>query len=346
MLPRQPEQAYNRLLNLLMNSDIDENPTHDEGVTMLINRLRKNQRLLGKWARQQNIECFRVYDRDLPEYAFAIDCYGEYVQMAEYQAPSEINESKVSTRREQAIAAVQEVFGLARENIILKSRERKRGTQQYEAQDQSKSFFAVNEGPARLWINLKDYLDTGLFLDHRPIRQFIRENAKGKRFLNLFCYTASASVQAALGGATSTLSIDLSNTYLDWARRNFLLNKIGGKNHRLKKADCVDYLSSKYEKFDLIFLDPPTFSNSKSSSNVLDIQKDHGTLIHNAMNKLERDGLLIFSTNKLNFKLGSESLKMFGIRDYTKSSLGKDFQRQKKIHQTWLISHKWSPPTY
>ena len=329
-----------------MNSDIDENPTHDEGVTMLINRLRKNQRLLGKWARQQNIECFRVYDRDLPEYAFAIDCYGEYVQMAEYQAPSEINESKVSTRREQAIAAVQEVFGLARENIILKSRERKRGTQQYEAQDQSKSFFAVNEGPARLWINLKDYLDTGLFLDHRPIRQFIRENAKGKRFLNLFCYTASASVQAALGGATSTLSIDLSNTYLDWARRNFLLNKIGGKNHRLKKADCVDYLSSKYEKFDLIFLDPPTFSNSKSSSNVLDIQKDHGTLIHNAMNKLERDGLLIFSTNKLNFKLGSESLKMFGIRDYTKSSLGKDFQRQKKIHQTWLISHKWSPPTY
>ena len=153
-------------------------------------------------------------------------------------------------------------------------------------------------------------------------------------------------MQAALGGATSTLSIDLSNTYLDWARRNFLLNKVGGKNHRLKKADCVDYLSSKYEKFDLIFLDPPTFSNSKSSSNVLDIQKDHGTLIDNAMNKLERDGLLIFSTNKLNFKLASESLKMFEILDYTKSSLGKDFQRQKKIHQTWLISHKWSPPTY
>jgi 23S rRNA (guanine2445-N2)-methyltransferase / 23S rRNA (guanine2069-N7)-methyltransferase len=152
-------------------------------------------------------------------------------------------------------------------------------------------------------------------------------------------------VQAALGGATSTLSIDLSNTYLDWARRNFLLNKIGGKNHRLKKADCIDYLSSKYEKFDLIFLDPPTFSNSKSSSNVLDVQKDHGMLIRNAMNKLERDGLLIFSTNKLNFKLDSESLKKFEIRDYTKSSLGKDFQRR-KIHQTWLISHKWSPPTY
>ena len=328
-----------------MNPDINENPMQDEGMTMLINRLRKNQRILGKWARHQNIECFRVYDRDLPEYAFAIDCYGEYVQMAEYQAPSEISDEKVSTRREQAIAAVQEVFGLPREHIALKSRERQRGTQQYEAQDRSKEFFVVNEGPARFWINLKDYLDTGLFLDHRPIRQFIRENAKGKSFLNLFCYTASASVQAALGGATSTLSIDLSNTYLDWARRNFLLNKIGGKNHRLKKADCIDYLSSKYEKFDLIFLDPPTFSNSKSSSNVLDVQKDHGTLIRNAMNKLERDGLLIFSTNKLNFKLDSESLKKFEIRDYTKSSLDKDFQRR-KIHQTWLISHKWSPPTY
>ena len=213
-----------------MNSDIDENSIQGEGVTMLINRLRKNQRLLGKWARQQNIECFRVYDRDLPEYAFAIDCYGDYVQMAEYQAPSEIDRGK-SEREARAghRGRPRSATGIARENIVLKSRERQRGAQQYEAQDQSKSFFVVNEGPARLWINLKDYLDTGLFLDHRPIRQFIRENAKGKRFLNLFCYTGSASVQAALGGATSTLSIDLSNTYLDWARRNFLLNKIGGK---------------------------------------------------------------------------------------------------------------------
>lgn len=329
-----------------MNSDIDKDSMPEEGMAMLVNRLRKNQRVLGKWARQQNIECFRLYDRDLPEYAFAIDCYGEFVQMAEYQAPSEIEEAKVSARREQAIAAVQEVLAIPRESIVLKSRERQRGSQQYEVQDQSKSFFVVNEGPARFWINLKDYLDTGLFLDHRPIRQFIRENAAGKSFLNLFCYTGSASVQAALGGATSTLSIDLSNTYLDWARRNFLLNKIGGKTHRLKKADCIDYLSSKYEKFDLIFLDPPTFSNSKSSSNVLDIQKDHSSLICNAMNKLEKDGVLIFSTNKLNFKLDSESLKRFEIRDYTRSSLGKDFQRQKKIHQTWLLSHKWSPTTY
>ncbi len=196
----------------------------------------------------------------------------------------------------------------------------------------------MSEGPALFWINLKDYLDTGLFLDHRPIRQFIRENAAGKRFLNLFCYTASASVQAALGGASSTLSIDLSNTYLDWARRNFLLNKMGGKNHRLKKADCIDYLDSKYEKFDMIFLDPPTFSNSKSTANVLDIQRDHVALIRKAMKKLESGGLLIFSTNKLNFKLDEEVSKKYEIRDYTAASLGRDFQRQKKIHQTWLIT--------
>lgn len=311
----------------------------DDGAAMLANRLRKNQRVIGKWARQQGIECYRLYDRDLPEYAFAIDIYGEHVQMAEYQAPASIDADKVAARRKQAVAAVHEVLDVAPGRVVLKSRERQRGKQQYETQDNSQSFFTVSEGPAQFWINLKDYLDTGLFLDHRPMRQFIRENAAGKRFLNLFCYTASASVQAALGGATSTLSIDLSNTYLDWARRNFLLNKFGGKNHRLKKADCIDYLSSKYEKFDLIFLDPPTFSNSKSTSNVLDVQRDHGQLIENAMNKLERGGLLIFSTNKLNFKLDAKNLSSFEIRDYTAASLDRDFQRQKKIHQTWLISH-------
>ncbi len=320
-----------------MNSETNGNFPADNGAEMLVNRLRKNQRVLGKWARQQDIQCYRLYDRDLPEYAFAIDCYGEYVQMAEYQAPASIDEEKVAARREQAITAVQEVLGIARDHIELKSRERQRGKQQYQSQAQSQSFFEVSEGPARFWINLRDYLDTGLFLDHRPIRQFIRENAAGKRFLNLFCYTASASVQAALGGASSTLSIDLSNTYLDWARRNFLLNKLGGKNHRLKKADCIDYLNSKYEKFDMIFLDPPTFSNSKSTSNVLDIQRDHVALIGKAMKKLETGGLLIFSTNKLNFKLDDEVLRKYKIRDYTAASLGKDFQRQKKIHQTWLI---------
>lgn len=326
-----------------MNSEKETDPAANDGTAMLCNRLRKNLRVLGKWARQQNIECYRLYDRDLPEYAFAIDIYGKRVQMAEYQAPASIDETKVAARREQAVAAVQEVLGIEPEHIVLKSRERQRGKQQYEAQDQAHAFFTVEEGPASFWINLEDYLDTGLFLDHRPIRQFIRENASGKRFLNLFCYTATASVQAALGGASSTLSIDLSNTYLDWARKNYLLNKMGGKSHRLKKADCIEYLDSKYEKFDLIFLDPPTFSNSKSTSNVLDIQRDHLSLIRKAMKKLESGGLLIFSTNKLGFKLDAEVLRKYEVQDYTTASLGKDFQRQKKIHQTWLIRHSQHP---
>ena len=321
----------------------DQSP--DDSSIQLQNRLRKNLRKLDKWARQQNIECYRLYDADLPEYAFAIDRYGPYVHMAEYQAPASIPQNKVVARREQALQAVQEVLDIPAESIILKSRERQRGKQQYQVQNSSNAFFVCNEGPAQLWINLKDYLDTGLFLDHRPIRQFIRENAAGKRFLNLFCYTASASVQAALGGAKSSLSIDLSNTYLDWARKNFALNKLGGNRHQLKRADCISWLESnsgrkaKREKFDLIFLDPPTFSNSKNTESILDIQRDHVSLIINAMLILERDGLLIFSTNKRNFKLDPVLIEKYKVRDYSNVSLGKDFQRPKKIHQSWLIEH-------
>lgn len=320
--------------------NIEQSP--DSNATMLENRLRKNLRKLSKWARQQNIQCYRLYDGDLPEYAFAIDCYGPYVHMAEYQAPASIEQSKVIARREQAMLAVQNVLGIGAESIVLKSRERQRGKQQYQVQNTSNAFFVTSEGPAQFWINLKDYLDTGLFIDHRPIRQFIRENAAGKRFLNLFCYTATASVHAALGGAESSLSIDMSNTYLDWGRKNFLLNKISGSKHRLKRADCISWLEShveEHEQFDLIFLDPPTFSNSKKTDNVLDIQRDHVSLITNTMRKLERNGLLIFSTNKRNFKLDPVLLEKYKIRDYSNASLGKDFQRQKKIHQSWLISH-------
>jgi len=310
----------------------------DAPTQMLANRLQKNLKTIGKWARQQGISCYRLYDADLPEYAFAIDLYGEQVHMAEYQAPSSIPQEKVETRRHQAKNAVQHVLEIPTESIILKTRERQKGKQQYQVQDRSQDFFKVREGSAELWINLHDYLDTGLFLDHRPIRKFIFENAKGKSFLNLFCYTATASVHAALGGAESSLSIDLSNTYLDWARRNYSLNGIGGQSHKLKRGDCIEYLENNGDKFDLIFLDPPTFSNSKRTDNVLDIQRDHVSLIKNAVNKLNKDGLLIFSTNKRNFKMDTEELGKLLIKDYTHASLDKDFQRSKKIHQAWLIS--------
>lgn len=310
-----------------------------DGYQMLVNRLRKNLRNVGKWARQRGIQCYRLYDADLPEYAFAIDVYGDKVSMAEYQAPAQIPAARVQERQAQALAAVAEVMQIPAAQIYLKTRQRQRGKNQYEVLDQSREFFVVEEGAARLWVNLRDYLDTGLFLDHRPIRRYIFEHSRDQRFLNLFCYTGSATVQAALGGAKSTLSIDLSNTYLDWARKNFGLNGLGGSQHRLKREDCIEYLQSSAAKFDLIFLDPPTFSNSKSSEHVLDIQRDHAALIRKAMKKLESGGLLIFSTNLRNFKLDSDIGVNFAVQDFTRQSIDKDFERSKKIHQTWLIRH-------
>ena len=322
------------------NNPVKATAAHaDDGHVMLANRLRKNLRNISKWARQRDIQCYRLYDNDLPEYAFAIDVYGDKVSMAEYQAPAQIPAAKVQERQQQALRAVSEVLQIGPDSIYLKTRQRQRGKSQYEAQDQSREFFVVREGEAKLWVNLRDYLDTGLFLDHRPIRRYIFENCRDKRFLNLFCYTASATVQAALGGAKSTLSIDLSNTYLDWARKNFGLNGFGGSQHRLKREDCIEYLQSNTAMFDLIFLDPPTFSNSKSSEHVLDIQRDHLTLIKNAMKKLEPGGLLIFSTNLRNFKLDEGLKSRFAVQDFTRQSIDKDFERSKKIHQTWLIRH-------
>ena len=318
-------------------------PDLDEATVMLANRLRKNRRSIGKWARQQNLQCYRLYDADLPEYAFAIDCYDRFVHMQEYQPPAFIDEAKVSLRRAQARAAVQQALDISPDRIVMKTRQRQRGKQQYQAlsayRDKHRQDFVVREGEARFLVNLHDYLDTGLFLDHRPMRRYIYENARNKRFLNLFCYTATASVHAALGGAASSLSIDLSNTYLDWARKNYSLNGIGGKQHRLKRGDCIAYLESGREVFDLIFLDPPTFSNSKSTDNILDIQRDHVALIKNAMKRLDKNGVLIFSANKRNFKLEDAVSASYEVRDYTRASLDKDFQRGRKIHQTWLLRH-------
>lgn len=323
----------------------------DEATEMLLNRLRKNQRSIGKWARQLGHDCFRLYDADIPEFAFAIDLYGSsdglQVHLQEYQAPKSIPEEKVALRRNQAIAAVEKCLQLPSDAVILKTRQRQRGKDQYTVQQRSNHYFVVSEGKAKFWVNLRDYLDTGLFLDHRPMRNFLFQQAKGKRVLNLFCYTASASVQAALGGAESTTSIDLSNTYLDWARRNFSLNGIGGKQHRLQQKDCMAYLenaASPYKKsdggqFDLIFLDPPTFSNSKKTPNVLDIQRDHSKLIHQAMALLSRDGLLLFSTNKRKFRLDADLSQRFQCYDYSRNSIDRDFQRNSHIHQVWKISH-------
>jgi 23S rRNA (guanine2445-N2)-methyltransferase / 23S rRNA (guanine2069-N7)-methyltransferase len=312
------------------------------GAQMFANRLRKNRKRLQPWLRQQQLECYRLYDADMPEYAVAIDCYGERVHVAEYLAPTSVDEAAAEQRLGEVMAAIPVALGTEPRHIALKQRKRQRGSAQYDKFAERGEFIEVREGAARLLVNLTAYLDTGMFLDHRPVRLRIAELARGKRFLNLFCYTATASVHAALGGAHSTTSVDLSQTYLDWARRNLALNGLSEARNHLLRADCRRWLAECRQQFDLILLDPPTFSNSKKMPDTLDIQRDHIDLIQRAMHLLNRDGLLIFSTNRRRFELDPLLAKQFAVEEMTRWSLDRDFERSTHIHQCWFI--RWREP--
>ncbi|MEZ5526959.1 MAG: bifunctional 23S rRNA (guanine(2069)-N(7))-methyltransferase RlmK/23S rRNA (guanine(2445)-N(2))-methyltransferase RlmL [Gammaproteobacteria bacterium] len=315
--------------------------TLDPGTQMFANRLRKNLRSLGRWATQQGLECYRLYDADMPEYAFAIDCYGDRIHMQEYRAPASVSEEDAAQRRRQAYEALclvmQESRQIPPSHITLKVRERQKGKEQYRPSEKAGEDFEVGEGKARFIVNLERYLDTGLFLDHRPIRQWIHEHSQGCRFLNLFCYTASATVQAVLGGATSSTSVDLSRTYLQWSARNFALNGVDPYQHKLLQSDCLEFLQGCRQEFDLIFLDPPTFSNSKSTENVLDIQRDHVRYIELCMARLAPGGLLIFSNNHRRFRLDASVAEHYQVEDRTAASIDRDFARNTRIHRTWFI---------
>ena len=307
---------------------------------MFGNRLKKNLKTLGKWARQQGIECYRVYDADMPEFAVAVDLYGDRVHVQEYAPPSSVSEEKAEARLQDVMAALPQVLGVAPEHIALKQRQRQSGKQQYQRMAQQGEFFEVREGQVRLLVNLTDYLDTGLFLDHRPMRLRIAAEAKGKRFLNLFCYTATATVHAAAAGARSTTSVDLSNTYLDWARRNLSLNGLSDL-HRLERADVMAWLeSARGQQFDLIFIDPPTFSNSKKLEGVFDVQRDHPRLLELAMKLLAPGGVLYFSNNFRRFRMDPAVEARYLVEDISAQTLDRDFQRNSRIHRTWQISNR------
>jgi 23S rRNA (guanine2445-N2)-methyltransferase / 23S rRNA (guanine2069-N7)-methyltransferase len=315
----------------------------DPGAQMLANRLRKNLKSIGRWAQKQGHMCYRLYDADMPEYSFAIDCYGSHVHMQEYKAPATVSEEDSAQRRRQAYQALCQVMAkelqIPAAKIVLKVRERQRGSEQYRPTQKAGEDVEVREGAARFIVNLERYLDTGLFLDHRPIRHWIGEHASGVRFLNLFCYTATATVHAALGGATHSTSVDMSRTYLNWAARNFDINGMDKRQHTLVQQDCMKFLEDCDEQFDLIFLDPPTFSNSKNTENVLDIQRDHASLVDQCMRLLPADGLLIFSNNLRRFRLDDALGERYRVQDCTPASLDKDFERNSRIHQTWFIRH-------
>ncbi|PLX84634.1 MAG: bifunctional 23S rRNA (guanine(2069)-N(7))-methyltransferase RlmK/23S rRNA (guanine(2445)-N(2))-methyltransferase RlmL [Desulfuromonas sp.] len=309
-----------------------------EGALMFANRLRKNMRHLGRWARRNAISCYRLYDADLPEYAVAVDLYGEWVHVQEYEAPNTVDPEKARTRLKEVMAVLPEILNVPQEQVFLKVRRRQKGRAQYVKLDGQSRFHEVREGECRFLVNLADYLDTGLFLDHRPMRFKIGEMARGKRFLNLFAYTGTATVHAALGGAASTTSVDLSATYLDWARRNLALNGLDDSRHELVQADCLSWLEKESRRFDLIFLDPPTFSNSKRMEGDFDVQRDHVALLEAAARLLAPGGELFFSTNNRGFRLDPGGFSRFNIEDISSQTIPQDFQRNPRIHRCWRVS--------
>lgn len=305
------------------------------------NRLRKNQKKLVKWAKQQGVDCYRLYDADLPEYNVAVDIYGDKVVIQEYAPPKTVDERKARQRLFDVITATMNVLELTSNQLVLKTRQRQKGKQQYEKLAQKDDFFLVNEYNAKLLVNLTDYLDTGLFLDHRIARRMLGEMSRGKDFLNLFCYTGTATVHAGLGGAKSTTSVDMSRTYLEWAEKNLQANQLTGRQHRLMQADCLNWLANTDEQFDLIFIDPPTFSNSKRMDGTFDVQRDHVQLITHLKRMLRRGGTVMFSNNKRGFKMDLEALTELGLKaqEITAKTLSEDFARNRQIHNCWLISH-------
>jgi len=313
---------------------------NSERATMFANRLKKNFKNLGKWSKKNDIECYRVYDADMPEFSLAVDIYGDWVHVQEYAAPASIDEKSARERLDEALSVLPEVLSVSPDHVVVKQRRRQKGVSQYEKHDQKAQRIVVEESGCKLYVNLIDYIDTGLFLDHRLVRGSIQQQASGKRFLNLFCYTAAATIHAVRGGAVETVSVDMSNTYLDWGKENLKLNGFSQSGHQFIQADCMRWLDTAKEKFDLIFLDPPTFSNSKRMEGVLDIQRDHVALIEKSMNLLKKGGLLIFSNNLRRFKLDEDALSSFDIKDVSRSTIDKDFERNTKIHQCWHIKYK------
>ncbi|AXQ28457.1 bifunctional 23S rRNA (guanine(2069)-N(7))-methyltransferase RlmK/23S rRNA (guanine(2445)-N(2))-methyltransferase RlmL [Solimonas sp. K1W22B-7] len=360
-----------KLLNFDINP-VSANPP-PRGGEEYANRLQKNLKHLGKWAKRTGVSCYRVYDADLPDYAIAVDLYEAdeqlHVHVQEYTAPKTIDPVKAEIRLREALAHTSEILEVPASRIHFKMRRSQKGTAQYEKHDEIGHFLEIDEYGCKLRVNFEDYLDTGVFLDHRPIRKRIQLESARKRFLNLFCYTGAATVHAALGGATESVSVDLSNTYLDWAAENLRLNGFDSQQsgtlrdrrdqihrsagsggpwrtkqqapHELVRADCMQWLkiaaTKPGERYDLIFCDPPTFSNSKKMEGILDVQRDHVEMIQGCAALLAPGGVLYFSTNRRGFKLDEALLEGLQIKDITAQTLDEDFKRPPPAHRCWQI---------
>ncbi|MEO8017869.1 MAG: bifunctional 23S rRNA (guanine(2069)-N(7))-methyltransferase RlmK/23S rRNA (guanine(2445)-N(2))-methyltransferase RlmL [Pseudomonadota bacterium] len=335
-----------QMLHTGASARIDESLAQTPGSQMFGNRIAKNIKQLKNWVKREGVTCYRLYDADMPEYSFAIDRYAEsdgeqvWLYVQEYAAPKTIEPEAVQRRRNEALAALPAATGIPVERIHLRQRRRVVRGEQYEKLGNNADFKLVEEGGLRFWVNFSDYLDTGLFLDHRITRQRLRADAARRRFLNLFAYTGSATVYAAAGDARATTTIDMSATYLDWARNNLAANNFSGPNHEFIQDDCISWLKAAVDQrrvYDLIFLDPPTFSNSKRMEDILDVQRDHASLIDSCMALLAAGGKLVFSTNAQKFKLDGMLGERYKVTDISRATLPEDFKRNPRIHQCYEL---------
>ncbi|KYG68670.1 hypothetical protein AZI87_05395 [Bdellovibrio bacteriovorus] len=306
-------------------------------MDMIKNRLEKNYKKLKSWADRNKIEAFRLYDRDIPEYPFIVDIYKDFYVIYD---KSDAVRDKDKNHLPHVTEALKALFKSDDEHMVIKKRERQEGLKQYEKLSEKSQTFMVQESQAVLKVNLYDYLDTGLFLDHRPMRQKVFKTAKDKKFLNLFCYTGSVSVFAALAGARTT-SVDMSQTYLRWAQENFSLNKLNPEDHTFVNADVLEWLrlNQNNPMYDMIFLDPPTFSNSKKMEDTFEVERDQDFLVNACMSLLLPGGVLYFSNNKRKFKLSEQIQAKYTVKDLTEESIPQDFH-DKKIHNCFEIKHK------
>ena len=316
-------------MNVEDESKIGSNLPMVNKLVMFENRLLKVYKHNSKHAKRLNISCWRVYDHDLPEFPFCIELYEDKIYLAEYLRRHGMSDEEHEAWLEECVTVISRLLNIKDENIFIRQRKRKshRGDQ-YEKVDEQKKFFTVEENGLKFLINLTDYLDTGLFLDHRITRQMVREQCNGKRVLNLFAYTGSFSVYAAAGNAASVTTVDLSKTYLGWAEDNFVINHFKETNkYHFIHADVKEYLKTlQPDSFDLCIIDPPTFSNSKRMKDFLDIQRDHPELLNDVLHAMIKGGKIFFSTNYSKFILEADKINASTIKDITKATTSFDFE--------------------
>lgn len=336
-----------RMARSLMNKEIQislpEIVSGEDKTSPLVNRIRKNYRHLRKWAKRSATDCFRIYDREIREYPLAIDFYsGRFC----VQYFSRISDGSTPPNElvEEIEKALHAIFGDGCGTIYWRTRAKTKETRQYEKISESKDFFTVLEYGVKFKVNLQDYLDTGLFLDHRETRRYVASISKGKRVLNLFAYTCSFSVHAAMAGALFTKSVDMSNTYTEWGKDNFRLNDLSLKNHDIIRADCLKFLDEEIgsgEKYDIIIIDPPTISRSKKMTQLFDVQVDYVGLISKSLKLLTKEGIIFFSTNSRKFIFDNQLFPFCLVQDISEKTIPIDFQ-DPKIHRCWKISTNYS----